>query len=77
VGSSSGDAVSKAADRLDAERYRALRDYRLEFFPYFFFKAPALDGKYAIKVPSNDYEADEAVDQMIERYRSYDKQKPR
>jgi hypothetical protein len=56
-------------DRIDAERYRALRDFRKEYMPYFWYDH-RLQIKW-FKVPSTDYECDEAVDQMIERYRSY------
>lgn len=60
-------------DRIDAERYRALRDFRKEYFPYYFRRLISWDGKLCPKVPDTDYECDEAVDQMIERFRSYNK----
>ncbi len=56
-------------DRIDAERYRALRDFRKEYMPYFWYPHPRQIRWF--KVPESDYECDEAVDQMIERYRSY------
>jgi len=71
------DAAVSQVDKIDAERYRALREFRLEWFPYLFFKPPLFNGKYAIKIPSNDEEADESVDQMIERFKGYEKDKPR
>lgn len=56
-------------DRIDAERYRALRDFRKEYFPFFWYAHPRQIRWF--KVPESDFECDEAVDQMIERYRSY------
>ena len=51
----------------DAERYRALRKYRLEYFPYlkWYPPNPEWGGKFALKIPQNNREADLAVDQLI------------
>lgn len=51
----------------DAERYRALREHRLIYFPYLKWYPPNPEwrGRFAIKVPQNAREADMAVDQLI------------
>lgn len=52
----------------DAERYRALREHRLHHFPYlkWYPPNPEWKGKWALKIPQNSREADQAVDQLIE-----------
>ena len=50
----------------DAERYRALRAHRLHFFPYLKWYPEEWKGKWALKIPQNNREADQAVDQLIE-----------
>ncbi len=59
----------KDLDRLHAERYRALRDFRKEYMPYLYVNHP-MGFKY-LKVPRTDEECDEAVDQMIAQWHSY------